>query len=410
VTADRHLPLDVLRGFAVMGILLMNIVAFAMPSHAYINPRAFGGTTMPDLLAWAVNFVLVDGKMRGLFSLLFGASMLLVIERARAAGQSGTRVHLSRMAWLAVFGLIHLHLIWFGDILTLYAICGAVALLLVNRSPTALFRWAGALIALNFVLWALIVGSGFMLEYAAGQPGARPATLHNLQELLASLGEPGNDQITRELQSYQGSYADALAERTRDGAGAILFLLVSSGLETVGLMALGMALYKNGFLTGAWSPAEIRQLMVRAYAIGLPAMIAIAAFCFFVDFDTLRTAAAVFVLATPFRFAVMFGHVALVLLIVRHVAMSPFVERVAAVGQAAFTNYLGTSIVVTSLFYGYGAGWFGTLSRWQIYLVPPIIWMIMLLWSKPWLARYRYGPLEWLWRSLARGSAQPLLR
>lgn len=410
MTVNRHQSLDALRGFAVMGILLMNIVAFSMPTQAYLNPRAFGGTTPADLAVWAVNFVLVDGKMRGLFSMLFGASMLLVIERARVSGQSGTRVHLARMGWLFVFGLIHLFLIWFGDILTLYAMCGTIALLLVDKSPRVLIRWAIGLFIINVVLWGLAIGSGFLLDYAAGQPGASPDTLRSLRGLLASLGEPGSREIAQDLSSYRGSYADAFAERTREGVSTVPVVLLSSGLETVGLMALGMAFYRNGFLLGRWDAMRTRALMRCAYLIGLPAMIALAGFCFAIGFDTLRTAFAVFVVAAPFRIAMLLGHTALLLLIIQRFAGSRLIARVAAAGQAAFSNYLGTSVLMTTLFYGYGIGLYGELSRWQVVLIPPVVWALMLLWSKPWLDRYRHGPLEWLWRSLARGWAQPLLR
>ena len=124
---SRFISLDVVRGIAVMGILLMNIVGFAMPFQAYSNPTAYGGTGPIDMAFWATNFVLADGKMRGLFSILFGASMLLVIQRAEASQRSSALTHYSRMTWLLLFGVIHAYAIWYGDILMLYAGVGMVA-------------------------------------------------------------------------------------------------------------------------------------------------------------------------------------------------------------------------------------------------------------------------------------------
>ena len=121
---SRYRGLDAIRGVAVMGILAMNIVAFALPFAAYANPAAGGPPSSADLAAWAFNFLFVDSKMRGLFSMLFGASTLLVIERAEGSGRSAARTHYARMAWLALFGLAHFYLIWFGDILFLYSACG----------------------------------------------------------------------------------------------------------------------------------------------------------------------------------------------------------------------------------------------------------------------------------------------
>ena len=135
---DRHLSLDAIRGFAVMGILLLNIVGFAMPDAGYVNPAAWGGTDPLNAGVWAVNFVLFDGKMRGLFSVLFGASMLLVMQRAEAAGQNARSVHLNRMAWLFVIGAAHFILLWWGDILVPYAICGTLARSAFRR---AFRRW-----------------------------------------------------------------------------------------------------------------------------------------------------------------------------------------------------------------------------------------------------------------------------
>ena len=130
---DRILTLDVIRGVAVMGIFSVNVIGFAMIEAAYFNPAAYGGHTGANLALWATNMVLIDGKMRTLFSMLFGASMLLVIERAERAGRSGWWTHARRMTVLFGFGLFHYYFIWFGDILSLYAAMGMVLFLFRGR-------------------------------------------------------------------------------------------------------------------------------------------------------------------------------------------------------------------------------------------------------------------------------------
>jgi uncharacterized protein len=167
--SDRHITLDAIRGFAVMGILLLNIVGFSMPDAAYVNPAAWGGTDPLNAGVWAVNFVLFDGKMRGLFSVLFGASMLLVMQRAEAAGQNPRSVHLNRMAWLFVIGTAHFILLWWGDILVPYAICGTLALFFVNKDVKQLLRWAIILYVLYFLLSLVMAGGG----WGAGDAGSR---------------------------------------------------------------------------------------------------------------------------------------------------------------------------------------------------------------------------------------------
>ena len=150
-SGERFATLDIVRGVAVMGILTMNIAAFALPFPAYANPAAYGGDSGLDLASWAFNFLIFDGKMRGLFSILFGASTLLVIERATASGRGGAKAHYARMLILLGFGLIHFYFIWFGDILALYALSGMLLYFFRNRSPRALIRWAVAFLSLSVI-------------------------------------------------------------------------------------------------------------------------------------------------------------------------------------------------------------------------------------------------------------------
>ncbi|MFZ1736841.1 DUF418 domain-containing protein, partial [Sphingorhabdus sp.] len=180
----RYLSLDALRGFAVMGILAMNIIAFAMPEWAYITPLAYGGDGVADQISWLFSFIFIDGKMRGLFSLLFGASMLLVIERAEAAGRSGMRTHYARMFWLLIFGLIHFYFIWFGDILVTYALIALLAVQFRQWEPERLIKWALIVYALGFVMWALQFGGLQFLQWAATQPGADADLARQFREVV----------------------------------------------------------------------------------------------------------------------------------------------------------------------------------------------------------------------------------
>jgi uncharacterized protein len=154
---DRILTLDVIRGIAVMGIFSVNVVGFAMIEAAYFNPGAYGGHTGADLALWATNMILIDGKMRTLFSMLFGASMLLVIERAEASGRSGWWTHFRRMVVLLGFGLVHYYFIWFGDILTLYAVCGLIAFLFRRMAPEKLLAVGATLLLVNMILFSMLL-------------------------------------------------------------------------------------------------------------------------------------------------------------------------------------------------------------------------------------------------------------
>jgi uncharacterized protein len=402
----RILTLDIVRGVAVMGILAMNIVAFGMPFQAYMNPAAFGIEGSADWASWLLSFILVDGKMRGLFSFLFGASMLLVIEGAEAKGQSAASIHYRRMAWLLVFGLLHLFLVWFGDILASYALIGMIAWFFHGRSNRTLIRCGIGLLLMQLLIFSGLSGAAFMLREAATAPGAPAEAIAGWQELEAGFGVLSPAKLASELALYRGGYGGILADRLRDDAMAPLSALFMFGWETLAYFLFGMAALRNGFLRGEWSAAVYRKVALIGFGIGIPAY-ALLAWAIARDGFSVPMVFAVGMAATvPFRPLMVIATAALIILLTRR--GGALVERIAAAGRAAFTNYLGTSILMTTLFYGYGAGLYGSLTRAELWIPVVAMWALMLLWSKPWLDRFGYGPLEWLWRSLSRWEVQPM--
>ena len=407
--AERHVALDALRGVAVMGIVLMNAIAFAMPVGAYSNPVAYGGDTAADLWSWAVAFVLVDGKMRAMFSFLFGASMLLVIDRARAAGASGGATHAARMAVLFVIGALHFMLLWEGDILHHYALVGLFALAFVEARPRTLMTFGIGALAIALAFDASVAFDLHLLERQATSGAGDDTAVVAWASISDRIGVPSPAGLMEQLDEALASYPTMVAARTSDFGGRALEGLLDIGVETLGLMLLGMAALRSGFVTGNWARERYRRWALVAYAIGLPPLVALAVLDWRSDFDAMTVYAAANVYAAPFRPIVMLGHVAALLYLItgrQHLS----IDRLAAVGRAAFTNYLATSVVMTTFFYGYGFAQFGNLSRVETYALVPLVWLLMLAWSKPWLDRYRFGPAEWVWRSLSRRELQPLRR
>lgn len=405
---ERLQSLDIVRGVAVLGILLLNIVSFAMPEAAYFNPRAYGGAEGADLAAYLVNFVLFDGKMRGLFSFLFGASMLLVIERAEAGGRSAAAVHFARTGWLLVFGLAHLWLLWRGDILAHYALVGMVAFLLRDMRPAQMVPLGVMLVLANTLIFAGMPATVLDLRQPAADAAQAADHARQLHDLVSAFGVPAPAEIARELALYRGDYAGIVRARFAEYAVSPIAMLGLYGCETLAYMLFGMAAYRAGMLTGAWEPRRYRRWLLVCWGIALPTYVALAAYLVHDGFGLFAVTLAVMALATPFRPPMIAGWICLILLLAR--PGGALAERLAAAGRMAFTNYLATSLLCSALFDGYGLGWFGHLSRWQLYPVVLGIWALILLWSKPWLDRFRYGPFEWLWRSLARGRLQPIRR
>lgn len=382
-----------------MGILLANIPAFALPGAAYFSPMAWGGHDTPEIVVWLANFVFVEGKMRGLFSFLFGASMLLVIERAQATGESPAKVHFSRMTVLLLFGLAHLYLIWWGDILAHYALVGAFAYIFTRLRSEQLL--AAACVGLGLTLfWNS--GGLFAIMEAAGRDS--PQAVASWTEFAKGFGIPPREWLDAEIAAMQGTWPHQISWRwnVEDPIG---FLKVV-GIETLTAMLFGMWAYKSGFITGAWERRSYRRMAIIGLGLAWAAYLVLGVNTIAQGFDQRWVFFASIVASAPFRILGTIGYAALVILAVRPGGW--LTERLAAVGRAAFTNYLGTSILATAIFYGWGLGQFARWDRATIYLVPPVIWLIMLLWSKPWLDRFNYGPLEWLWRTLARFQLQPM--
>ncbi len=403
----RLITLDAMRGFAVMGILAMNIVGFGMPEWAYITPSAYGGETMADRIAWLLSAVFIDGKMRGLFSLLFGASMMLIIERADAKGENAKKVHYSRMFWLALFGLAHYFFLWFGDILFLYASVGCIAFLFRNWEPRRLIKWALIIFGLGFVVWGLQFGGLQILRLLATAPDASADLVKQYQEIKNSPDFALN--VEQQLALHRGSYWPIVAEKLAEWYSPLTLVLMSIG-ETLPLMMIGMAAKKNGFLTGQWAPADYARWAKKLVPIGLLLSALLAAWVAASDYDLITSLAVFLAWSAIPRLMLTIGYAALLIMLIARLGDSGFIIRVAAAGRAAFTNYLGTSIAMTTIFYGYGLGMFGYVTRLEMWLFVFGAWAVMLLWSKPWLEHFLYGPLEWLWRSLARMKLQPMRR
>ena len=395
---DRIPSLDILRGVAVMGILVANLPGFALPYAAYFSPIAWGGTSPGDITAWFATFVAIEGKMRGLFSFLFGASMLLVIDRA---GEDAAAVHLRRMGALFAIGCAHLYLVWGSDILSHYALVGAFAYVFARLPAPALLTGGLTLVALE-LMQALGETQALWASAARDTPEAR-----DLWAGFAwNFGVPPAAELQAELRAFRGDWIDQFRWRQTTIISPPIALF-TNGVSTLAAMLLGMAAYRSGFLTSAWRRARYRRWAAVCLGIALPGYAALGLATIAHGFDQRWIFLGSIGISAPLRTLGYVGYAALVILLLPN---GRWAGRVAAVGRTAFTNYLATSVLMTFVFYGWGLGQFGTWSRAQLYWLVPLAWALMLAWSKPWLDRYRYGPMEWLWRSLARLEPQPMRR
>lgn len=405
---SRIEALDFIRGLAVMGILAANIVAFGQPFEAYMYPTAFKvDAGDPGGWMWIAQFILIDGKMRGLFTLLFGAGMYLFMEKAWAKG--ATRgLQAWRLAILMAFGMIHFFFIWPGDILFYYALFGLVVLACLSwKARTQL--WVGlAGYMIGVVFYAVAMSFPWAVvdtPLGASSPdmlAMRAEMLAGIDEALAHGAVP-NAAIT--TGNYSALVSHRLTEQWLEPWNNALFF----ALETIPLMLIGVGLYRMGFFAGEFPrPAMIRWGWIGLIAGGI-AHLAIGLAIQSGGFTFYGTLAAFMGWSPLPRLWMVLGLAALIVVYAPS-ATGWLGERVRAAGRAAFTNYLGTSVVMMLVFHGWALGLFGQLNRPQLYIVVALAWVLMLAWSKSWLDRYRYGPLEWLWRCLTYRTVFPLRR
>ena len=387
--------IDVLRGVALLGILVMNIQAFAMPQASYFNPTAYGDLTGVNLYVWMAGRMLADQKFMTIFSMLFGAGIVLMAGRAETRG-AARQAHYRRMGWLLVIGLLHAHLLWSGDILFLYAVCGMLVYPLRRQPPRRLLALGVALLA---VASAYSIGSGVSLPYWPEE--ARVA-------FTADVWQPTPAMINAELAAYRGGWLDQQPVRSEGAFAFETLVLITWGVwRAGGLMLIGMALFKHGVFSARRSTRFYAALIAVAAAVGLP----LQAYGILLDFARGWPVWSFFV-GVQFNYwpsiAVSLGYVGAVMLACRTVALRPYTRPFAAVGQTALSNYLLQTVICTTIFYGHGLGWFGSVDRAGQAGVVAAVWVVQLLSSSLWLRRFRFGPAEWMWRSLTYGVRQPL--
>ena len=404
---NRIASLDFIRGIAVLGILAANIVAFGQPFTAYMWPDAFLTEHGENSVAmWFAQFVLIDGKMRGLFTLLFGAGLALFMEKAWERG--ATRwLQARRLFWLLIFGMIHFYLIWRGDILILYSISGFVAMLCLRwKASTQLMVGIIGYILGGLAYFAMI---GFPYLVAETPMGDVPEYAELREDLEQSQAEAlADDAVEREILT-EGSYADFVVHNVTEHRFDPLVALFLFIFETLPLMLIGMAIYRKGFFSGELNAGSMKRWAWTGIIAGSIATAAIAYWAVGQGLTYWGTLSAFVAWMHIPRLPVVIGLAALLALYGAH-AGGWLAQRFSAAGRMAFSNYLGTSILMMLVFHPWAGGLWGDLTRPQLYLVVFSAWVIMLAWSKPWLDNFRYGPLEWLWRCLTYWKLFPLKR
>ncbi|UCD74589.1 MAG: DUF418 domain-containing protein [Phycisphaerales bacterium] len=395
---DRIASLDVLRGVAVLGILVMNIQAFSMVHAAYVNPTAYGSLEGADGAVWLLSHVLAKRKFMTIFSMLFGAGIIVLTSRAEARGRSALRLHYRRTLWLILFGLLHAYLLWTGDILYAYGMSALVAYWLRRLPP----RW---LVLIALVLLAIPSGVMMAMDWSIRfwSPEQYEAALWGWA--------PGTEEVEYQMSVYRGSWLHQLPDRAHIAFWGQTASFGMFGVwRILGCMFLGMALYRLGVFSASRSVRFYLALIVAAVLAGLPVTLLGVWLCHRNDWSLHYS----MFQGKQFNYwasiPVALGWVGLVMLLCRSAGLEWMKRPLAAVGRTALSNYLFQTVICTTIFFGHGFSLFGRVSRVQQILFVLAIWVVQIVGSSLWMRYFRLGPLEWLWRSLSYWRFQPMLR
>ena len=382
---NRIHSLDLLRGFAVLGILIMNITSFSQISMAYMNPKIGAGLEGYNQYFHGFNFIFADTRFMSIFSMLFGAGVVLFTQRIEAKGKRVAALHYKRMFWLLLFGLIHAYFIWVGDILVAYAICGSLVFFFRKKSIRTLFIMA-------IILFLIPIIFNCMTYY--GMPA------DELESTFAFF-HPTTKEIASQTQAMRGSYLEQMPLRMKEALGlqTVVFMLEMFWRASA-MMLLGMILYRKGVLSAEKSTTYYKKMMWVGFVPGL----ILSGISLSQAYDSEWNAAYVMNIGANYKFVsgifMALGYIGLVIWCHKKGVFIKFQNRLRATGRMAFTNYMGMSVICTLIFNGHGLGLFGTLDRLEQFLIVISIWILILIISPLVLKNYRFGPLEWLWRKL----------
>jgi uncharacterized protein len=385
---DRIISIDLLRGLAVLGILIMNIQHFSMPQAAYINPTSYGDLTGLNRWIWILSHILAREKFMSIFSMLFGASVLLFTQRAESNGLNSALLHYRRMFWLLVFGLMHAYLLWSGDILVSYSLCGMLVFLFRKKRP---FTLVG--IAFVFFIVPILLNIYFVWSIPYWPEETMLFTMDSWNPLA--------ETIQHQLEVYKSGWWDQMELRI---PGSIFmqtgYFFMESFWQVTAMMLLGMALYKWEILSSGRSS----RFYLRMALIGLVTGYLLSGLGVFLNFREQWTMEYSMFLGTEFNYVgsvgVALGYTSLVMLFSKSATAGRIKGTISDVGRIAFTNYILMTVICTFIFYGHGLGLYGSVERKVQILFVPAIWILMMVISSIWLKRFRFGPLERIWRVL----------
>lgn len=424
--SERILIIDALRGFAILGILLMNIPGFGLPAAVGGDPSVLNEQGSLNFKVWQWVSLIPEGTQRAIFSMLFGAGIILFTERLqkKTTGTEPLDYFIRRMLWLLVFGLFDVYvLLWWGDILFDYACYGLIMVAFRKLPVKGLF--IGAFVC--FLLMSARDNRDLYKDKSVIAQGEKIAAidtstvkLNILQkERLGAMTkfkenstkEKKLERMERSILLTTGSYADVYDYRSTGFENVIVKYTYNAIWDVLLFMFIGMAFYKSGVLTGEASTKIYWIMCILGLGLGLTISWLRIQPMIKYNFNwyeyTKNVQVELYTLSRTLRALGIFGFI---MLLYKSGWFNWLLKLMRPVGQMAFTNYLTQSLICGIIFYGVGFGMYGKMERIEVYYVVGAIWLLQIIWSNIWLRYFRFGPLEWAWRSLTYWKRQPFIK
>lgn len=423
--SERILLIDSLRGFAILGILLMNIPFFAMPPWMAFDPTVNNEVGTINFSVYMFTAIVMNGTQRALFSMLFGAGVILFIGRKETSiqGLAPADYHVRRQIWLMVISMFDVYiLLWNGDILFDYACYGLIIFTFRNLPARRLALTA----AICFAFMIARENRGLYQTKSMISDGKEIAAIDTIKTKLddkqkAALEEMNGmkKRSTREsklerskeaIAIVQGSYGEVYKWRTDDYLSHMIDYTYMEAWDVLMFMFLGMAFLKMGVFTGEVPVKVYLWMTIIGLCIGMPLSYLRNETLLSFNFNFFEYVQdewfAYYQIERVFR---SIGLLGLVMLLYKSGIFGWLFSLLRPVGQMALTNYLGQSLLCGFYFNGgYGLGNFGKLERYEIYIVVLVVWTIQIIFCNIWMKFFLYGPAEWVWRSLTYWKKQPL--
>lgn len=424
--AERITILDSLRGIAILGILLMNIPSFSLPGVVGHDPSTLNEFGTINYYLWYVVNWIFDGTQRGLFSILFGAGILLFVGRKEVnlPGLQPADYFFRRQLWLIAFSLFDVYvLLWNGDILFDYAVYGLLLFTFRNLPPRKLLLAAG----ICFLLIVVRENRDLYHEKSLISKGEAVAAIDTTTTKLTILQKEAYEEtmafkerftqenklkrMKRSLERGQGDYETVYELRTSMYRDNLIQYTYLECWDVLMFMLIGMAFFKLGILTGEASWKAYGWLTAIGLGLGL--------ILTYIHVQTrvgFNFNAYEYIKEVPFQYYQLtralrtIGIFGFVMLLYKSGICKWFFGMLRPVGQMAFTNYLMQSLICGLLFNGFAFGLYGKLERYEVYLVVAAIWVFQLIYCQVWMRYFYYGPFEWAWRSLTYWKRQPFVR